>query len=117
MGRSCLVNEVRPLTLVILAAGIGRRFGGAKQLEPVGPSGESILDYSIYDALASGFDRIVFVVREGMEAAFRERFTFLARRCDLSYVTQRLDDLPAGFTVPAGREKPPAGGRWKGHLR
>jgi len=100
------VNDVRSLTLVILAAGIGRRFGREKQIEPIGPAGEAILDYSIYDALTSGFERIVFVVREGAEEGFRERFSFLTDRCTPLYVTQRLDDLPTGFTVPAGRGKP-----------
>jgi len=100
------VNDVQPLTLVILAAGIGSRFGGMKQIEPVGPSGEAIVDYSIYDALASGFGRIVFVVRDEMEAVFKKRFSFLSALCDLAHVTQRIDDLPAGFAVPPGREKP-----------
>jgi len=100
------LNRTSPLTLVILAAGIGSRFGGAKQVEPVGPSGEYIVDYSVYDALASGFTRIVFVVKEGMGFAFKERFTPLADRCDLLFVPQRLDDIPDRFTVPPGRTKP-----------
>lgn len=100
------MNDRRTLTLVVLAAGIGARFGRAKQIEPVGPSGEAIVDYSIYDAIASGFGRIVFVVGEGMEARFRERFSYLSGRCGLSYVTQRLADLPEGFAVPRGRGRP-----------
>lgn len=100
------MGEIQPLTLVVLAAGIGSRFGRVKQIEPVGPSGEALVDYSIYDALTAGFERVVFVIGEGMEAAFKRRFSPLIGLCDLSFVTQRLDDLPAGFTVPPGRSKP-----------
>jgi len=93
-------------TLVVLAAGIGSRFGGIKQIEPVGPNGESLIDYSIYDALATGFGRILFVVQEGMEERFRERFGTIADRCELDFAFQRLDDLPPGFSVPDRRGKP-----------
>ncbi len=95
-------------TLVILAAGLGSRFtGGIKQLTPVGPNGEIIIDYSIYDALAAGFDKIVFIIRRGMEQAFRERIGHsIETRCEVVYVCQELSDLPEGFAVPAGREKP-----------
>ena len=94
-------------TLVILAAGIGRRYGGLKQLEAVGPSGETIMDYSMYDALRAGFGKAVFVIRPDMEAAFAET---IGRRYEkhipVAHAFQRLDDLPAGFSVPPGRTKP-----------
>ena len=95
------------LTLVVMAAGIGSRYGGLKQIDPVGPSGEVVLDYSVYDALRSGFDRVVFIIREDIEAAFRDR---IGRRiegaADTAYVLQSLEQLPPGFTVPEGRTKP-----------
>lgn len=94
-------------SLLILAAGIGSRYGGLKQIDPVGPSGETIMDYSIYDALRAGFGRIVFVLREEIETAFRQ--TIAARfehRIAIDYVFQELDDLPPGFSVPDGRTKP-----------
>jgi len=94
-------------TLVILAAGIGNRYGGLKQIDQVGPSGETIVDYSIYDAARSGFGRIVFVIRRNIEREFREVFfDRLARRFDVDYIFQELDDLPAGFKVPPDRVKP-----------
>jgi hypothetical protein len=95
------------LTLVVLAAGMGSRFGGAKQIEAVGPNGEIILDYSVYDALAAGFSRVVFVVRDEVEAVLRPRLEIpLAGRCDVAYVSQRLCDVPAGFAVPSTRVRP-----------
>jgi UTP-glucose-1-phosphate uridylyltransferase len=95
------------LTLVVLAAGLGSRFGGPKQIEAVGPSGEIILDYSVYDALAAGFSHIVFVVRDEVEAVLRPHLSApLAGRCAVSFVTQRLDGIPAPFSVPATRVKP-----------
>lgn len=94
-------------TLVILAAGMGSRYGGLKQLEPVGPGGETIMDYSIYDAIRAGFAKAVFVIRSDMEAAFKET---IGRRYEMhvpvAYAFQRLDALPAGFTVPPSRSKP-----------
>jgi hypothetical protein len=98
---------MRAPTLVILAAGIGRRFGGLKQMEPVGPSGESIIDYSVYDALLAGFGRVVFVIKEEIEAAFRDRIgRAIEAQCDTAYVLQRIEDLPPGLAVPPGRLKP-----------
>ena len=93
---------------VIMAAGIGSRFGGGiKQLEPVGPGGEIIMDYSIYDALKAGFDKIVFIIRRDLEEDFREvignRIEKVAR---VEYAFQELGDLPEGFSVPEGRKKP-----------
>jgi len=94
-------------TLVILAAGMGTRYGGLKQIDPVGPAGEAILDYSMYDALHAGFERVVFVIRRDIETAFREtvgrRFE---QRVDVGYVFQELDRVPGDFVVPATRQKP-----------
>jgi hypothetical protein len=95
------------LTLVVLAAGMGSRYGGLKQCDPVGPSGETIMDYSVYDALRAGFDRVIFVIRRDFEEDFRalvgERYAGSVR---VEYAFQALDDLPPGFALPAGREKP-----------
>jgi NDP-sugar pyrophosphorylase family protein len=94
-------------TLIILAAGIGSRYGGLKQMEPVGPSGESIIDYSVYDALLAGFGRVVLVIKEEIQAAFRERIgRTLEAQCDTAYVLQRMEDLPVDVAVPPGRLKP-----------
>jgi hypothetical protein len=95
------------LTLVVLAAGIGSRYGGLKQLEPVGPSGETLLDYGVYDAVRAGFDRVVLVIRPELEAAFRERLTMrFAGSPAFEFAHQELSDLPVGFSVPEGRRKP-----------
>ncbi|MBR0443657.1 MAG: nucleotidyltransferase [Clostridia bacterium] len=95
-------------SLVILAAGIGSRFGGGiKQLEHMGPNGEIIMHYSIYDALAAGFDEVVFIIRKDIEADFREIIgNKMEKVCKCKYVFQELDDLPEGFSLPAGRTKP-----------
>jgi len=94
-------------TLVILAAGIGSRYGGLKQLESVGPGGETIMDYSMYDALRAGFGRAVFVIRPDMEAAFRDTIgQRYERRIPVAYAFQRLEDLPSGFSAPPDRTKP-----------
>jgi len=94
-------------TLLILAAGMGSRFGGLKQVEPVGPNGEAIIDYSIYDAIKAGFGKVVFIIRESFADAFKEKFDAkLKGKIDVEYVYQELDMLPAGFTLPEGREKP-----------
>ncbi|RPJ02948.1 MAG: nucleotidyltransferase [Candidatus Aminicenantes bacterium] len=95
------------LTLVVMAAGIGSRYGGLKQIDPVGPSGEVVLDYSVFDAVRSGFDRIVFIIRKDIETAFRDRIgRRIERAADTSYVLQSMDQLPPGFGVPEGRTKP-----------
>jgi NDP-sugar pyrophosphorylase family protein len=95
------------LTLVVMAAGMGRRFGGTKQIAPVGPFGESLLEYTLHDAALVGFGRVVFVIRPEIESLFRER---IGRRVEAAlatrYVFQELHDLPAGFALPTGREKP-----------
>jgi len=94
-------------TLFVLAAGMGSRFGGLKQVTPVGPSGETIIDYSIYDALRAGFGKVVFVIRENFAEAFKEKFNALLKgKAEVKYVFQELDKLPGGFSVPEGREKP-----------
>ena len=96
-----------PPELVVMAAGIGSRFGGLKQLEPVGPAGETLLDFAVYDAWRAGVRCAVFVVRPELEAAFHERLgSRYARRLDVAYAHQRLDAVPVGVAVPAGRSKP-----------
>lgn len=94
-------------TLLVLAAGIGSRYGGLKQLDPVGPSGENIIDYSIYDAIQTGFGKVVFVIRHDIEEAFRN---FIGSRyegkIEIDYAFQELAAIPAGFEIPADREKP-----------
>lgn len=95
-------------TLVIMAAGIGSRFGGGiKQLEPVGPNGEIIMDYSIADALDAGFNKIVIIIRKDLERDFQEMIGHrIEKKADIRYVFQEMDDLPDGFKLPAGRKKP-----------
>lgn len=95
-------------SLVIMAAGIGSRFGGGiKQLEPVGPNGEIIMDYSIHDALEAGFDRVVFIIRHDIEKDFYNVIGHrIGKICDTAYVFQEKDNLPDGFSVPEGRTKP-----------
>ncbi len=95
------------LSLVVLAAGMGSRYGGLKQVDPVGPAGETVLDYAVFDARRAGFTRVIFVIRRDFEALFRD--TIGARysgRMEVDYVFQSLDALPPGHAVPAGREKP-----------
>lgn len=95
------------LTLLVLAAGMGSRYGGLKQVDPVGPSGETMLDYAVFDALRAGFTRVVFVIRRDFEDQFRARVgAKYAGRIAVDYVFQSLDALPGGATPPAGREKP-----------
>ncbi len=95
------------LTLVIMAAGIGHRYGGLKQLESFGPSGEVIMDYSIYDALEAGYDKVVFVIRRDFEGPFRDKVgKRIEQKVDTAYVIQSLDKVPAGFAVPVERLKP-----------
>jgi hypothetical protein len=94
-------------TLLVLAAGMGSRYGGLKQLDPMGPNGETLLDYSVHDALRAGFGRVVFVIRRDIEAAFRDSIgKRYERRIPIDYAFQELSDLPGGRTVPEGREKP-----------
>lgn len=94
-------------TLLVLAAGMGSRYGGLKQIDPVGPSGETVLDYAVYDALRAGFGRVVFIIRRDFEEVFRTQIgAKYAGRIAVDYVFQSLDALPEGFTPPPGREKP-----------
>ncbi len=94
-------------TLLVMAAGMGSRYGGLKQIDPVGPAGETIIDYSIYDALRAGFGKLVFVIRKDIEQAFKETVgARFEKRAPVEYVFQELDKLPQGFSVPAGRTKP-----------
>jgi len=94
-------------TLFVLAAGMGSRFGGLKQVEPIGPGGEAIIDYSIFDAIRTGFGKVVFVIRESFGEAFKEKFDNLLKgKIEVEYVYQELEFLPKGFSVPEGREKP-----------
>lgn len=94
-------------TLVIMAAGMGSRFGGLKQITPVGPNGEKIIDYSVFDAVRAGFGKVVFVIKKSIDREFRETVgDAIAARVPVEYVYQELDALPAGYAVPEGREKP-----------
>jgi hypothetical protein len=94
-------------TLVVLAAGRGARFGALKQVDPVGPHGETLLEYSVYDAWRAGFGKLVFVIREEMAASFRDAVgARFERHLPVEYVFQELDRLPLGFVVPRGRTKP-----------
>jgi NDP-sugar pyrophosphorylase family protein len=94
-------------TLLVLAAGMGSRYGGLKQIDPLGPSGETMLDYSVFDALRAGFGRVVFVIRREFEDVFRERIASkYAGRVPVDFVFQSLDALPPETPLPAGREKP-----------
>lgn len=93
-------------TLVVLAAGMGSRYGGLKQVAPVGSQGEWLLDYSVYDAWRNGADKVVFVIRPELEAPMRDHFDPLNARLTVEYVHQLPDDLPPGFSLPADRRKP-----------
>jgi len=94
-------------TLLVLAAGMGSRYGGLKQMDPMGPHGETILDYSVFDAIRAGFGKVVFIIREDFAEAFRENIgSRFAGKIEIDYAYQLLDDLPEGFSVPAGRTKP-----------
>ncbi len=94
-------------TLVVLAAGIGSRYGGLKQIDPIGPGGEAVLDYSVFDARRAGFGKIVFVIRRDIEAAFRDALgRRFESRMDVRYAYQHLALLPPGCAAPAGRQKP-----------
>ncbi len=94
-------------TLLILAAGMGSRYGGLKQIEPIGPNGETILEYSIFDAIRAGFGKVVFVIRKSFADDFKSRFVDkLDGKIAVEYVYQELDKLPEGYSLPEGREKP-----------
>ena len=95
-------------TLLILAAGMGSRYGSLKQMDGVGPSKEAILDYSVYDAIRAGFGKVVFVIRHSFEEDFKSVFSAerFGNKIEVEYVFQELDMLPEGYSIPEGREKP-----------
>ena len=94
-------------TLLVMAAGMGSRYGGLKQIDAMGPSGETILDYSVFDAIRAGFGKVVFIIRPDFAADFRERIgNKFSSKIEVAYAFQTLDQLPTGFSIPAGREKP-----------
>ena len=99
---------MKKIALVIMAAGIGSRFGkGIKQLAPLGPNGEIIMEYSIHDALEAGFNKVVFIIRKDIEEEFREIIgNKIEKITEVSYAFQSLDMLPEGFEIPEGRVKP-----------
>jgi len=96
------------LAMVIMAAGIGSRYGGLKQVDPVGPNGEIIIDYSLYDAWRAGIEQVVFIIRPDLKQVFKEKIGFEAEKhFEVSYVFQEIGSgLPSGFKVPEGRTKP-----------
>ena len=97
----------KDITLVVMAAGMGSRFGGLKQMEPIGPKGEALLDFSVYDAKEAGFTKVVFVIKHAIEKEFKE---IVGKRIEskikTEYVFQEIEDLPAGFKAPEDRSKP-----------
>ena len=95
------------VSLVIMAAGMGSRYGGSKQVDGIGPHKEILMEYSIHDALRAGFNKIVFIIKPEMEETFRTAIgNRLEQYFNISYVHQTLDALPAGYQLPEGREKP-----------
>ena len=94
-------------TLLIMAAGLGARYGGDKQVDGLGPHNEILIDYTVYDALNAGFDRVIFVIRKSMEQRFHELIgDRISRKCEVRYAFQEYDSLPGGFVPPADRIKP-----------
>lgn len=98
---------MKNIDLVIMAAGMGSRFGGVKQIAPLGPEGQIIIDYSVYDAVKAGFNKAVIIIKKAIEKDFREAAgKRIEKMIDVEYVFQELDELPSGFSVPEKREKP-----------
>ena len=94
-------------TLLIMAAGLGSRYGGNKQIDRIGPNGEILMEYSIHDAIEAGFDKVVFVIRKSMDELFREMIgNKIAGKVQVEYAYQEYDSLPGGFQAPADRTKP-----------
>lgn len=94
-------------TLLILAAGMGSRYGGLKQMDPMGPNGESVLNYSVYDAIRAGFSRVIFIIREDFADEFKSQVgAKFSDKIEVGYCYQDLHDLPEGFSLPEGRTKP-----------
>ena len=95
------------LTLLVMAAGMGSRYGGLKQLDEIGPNGETIIDYSVYDAIEAGFNKVVFIIRQDFKDLFKEKISDkYTDKINIEIVYQNLYDLPQNFTCPPGREKP-----------
>ena len=95
------------VTLMVMAAGMGSRYGGLKQLDSVGPNGETIIDYSVYDAIEAGYNKVVFIIRKDFENDFKSKITAkYTGKIQVGYAYQNIDDLPNGYTCPDGREKP-----------
>ena len=98
---------MKNLSLLVMAAGMGSRYGGLKQLDQVGPNGETIIDYSVYDAIKAGFTKVVFIIRKDFEDQFKSQITEkYSEKIDMAFAFQNLDDLPDSFLCPDGREKP-----------
>ena len=98
---------MRDMTLLIMAAGMGSRYGGLKQLDSVGTSGETIIDYSVYDAIRSGFNKVVFIIRKDFEDDFKSQITEKYKdSIKVEFAFQELNNLPDNFNIPAGRKKP-----------
>ena len=98
---------MKNLSLLVMAAGMGSRSGGLKQLDQVGPNGETIIDYSVYDAIKAGFTKVVFIIRKDFEDQFKSQITEkYSEKIDIAFAFQNLDDLPDSFLCPDGREKP-----------
>ena len=98
---------MKDLTLLVMAAGMGSRYGGLKQLDEVGPNGETIIDYSVYDAIEAGFNKVVFIIRQDFRDLFKEKISDkYTDKINIEIVYQSLHDLPQNFTCPVGREKP-----------
>ena len=94
-------------TLVVLAAGMGSRYGGLKQIDPIGPNGEVILELSVYDAIQAGFDKVVFIIKKAIEKEFKAAIgDKLSKQVQVESVFQDFACVPEGFKVPEGREKP-----------
>ena len=98
---------MKDITLLVMAAGMGSRYGGLKQLDAVGPNGETIIDYSVYDAIKAGYSKVVFIIRKDFEDEFKSKVGDKYKsKIQVEYAFQALDDLPGNFTPPEGREKP-----------
>ena len=96
----------KDITLLVLAAGMGSRFGGLKQMEPMGPNGEFIIDYSVFDAVRAGFTKVVFIIREEMEEEFKKTIgSRVEPHIKVEYAFQKNDNLPAGFDYPEDRKE------------